>query len=63
MGVSFGMRWKGVFCFFMNLEALGVGEDECLRFLVVVVGAGWSGGVEESEAEVVERLGLAEVGF
>ena len=54
-----------MFCFFVNLEALGVGEDERLRFVVVVtvvtvVVACWGA---ESEEVVVERLVLAAEGF
>ena len=54
-----------MFCFFVNLEALGVGEDERLRFVVVVtvvtvVVACWAA---ESEEAVVERLVLAAEGF
>lgn len=52
-----------MFCFFANLEAVGVGEDECLRFvLVTVVVACWSAEAKESE-EVVERLALPAEGF
>lgn len=49
-----------MFCFFVNLdlEAAGVGEDERLRFIVLVVVACWSAEVEESD-EVEERLVLA----
>lgn len=58
---------KGVFCFFVNLEILGVGEEERLRFVAVVVVvtvvvASWSAEVEESEEEV-ERLVFAAEGF
>lgn len=54
-GVSFGTRWKGVFCFFWCLDDAGIeGEGERLRF----------GGpfVTESDDEVaaeVEMLVLA----
>ena len=59
-----------MFCFFVNLylEALGVGEDERLRFVVLVVVvamvvvACWSADVDESD-EVEERLVLAAEGF
>ena len=54
-----------MFCFFMTLENLGVGEDERLRFVlavtvVMVVVACWPA---ESEEVVVERLVLAAEGF
>lgn len=57
-----------MFCFFVNLEALGVGEDERLRFVLVVVvvtvvTACWSAEVKESEEEVDDRLVLAAEGF
>ena len=59
-----------MFCFFviLDLEALGVGEEERLRFVmlvvvvVTVVGACWSVDAEESD-EVEERLVLAAEGF
>ena len=54
-----------MFCFFVNLEALGVGEDERLRFVVVVtvvtvVVACWP---VESEEALLERMVLAAKGF
>ena len=53
-----------MFCFFVILEAWGVGEDERLRFVVavtvVMVVAWWPA---ESEEAVVEMLGLAAEGF
>ena len=59
-----------MFCFFviLDLEALGVGEEERLRFVVLVVVvvtmvvACWSVDAEESD-EVEERLVLAAEGF
>ena len=54
-----------MFCFFINLDELGVGEDERLRFVlavteVMVVVACW---LAESEEVVAERLVLAAEGF
>ena len=53
-------------CFFVNLEALSGGEDERLRFVLVVVVvmvACWPAEVEGLEEEVDERLVLVVEGF